>query len=219
MLTFSEILSELPQIEEQQPAITKYLGRFVILCLVMVGLLVGAGNYWSKTGLFYAAVIPLLLALAGMVLDAVYEARSSADLLREPGAWVADRLDHRFAQEKLLAAELATTDLVSLRRMSTRLDAELVRIERWLDVLKPLAMFLPAVALLITSNILHLPGVLQDIVKLMAAAGTLGVMYGAVSVYKAMVRLRTVSATLQHAINIAETSSKPSFRKVSRKRT
>lgn len=79
-------------------------------------------------------------------------------------------------------------------------------------------MALPAIAILVAVDVLHLPGMVQDIVKLFAVAGTLGAMIGAVSLYKANVRLRTVSATLHYAISVAEAVGKPSFRKVSRKR-
>lgn len=218
MLTFLGILKELPQIEEKREGIARYLGLFVIANLVLLTALAGAAIYWNKAVFIYAASIPASMALFGVVLDTVYEARSIAPTAGGPGAWLAEGLDQRFAQEKRLAAELAKSDLADLKRMSTRLDAELIRGERWLDVLKPFGMLLPAVVVLATLNIFHLPGLLQDFAKILAVAATIGVMIGAISIYKAMLRLRAVASTLHHAIDIAEAAGKPVFRKVSRKR-
>lgn len=218
MLTFSEMLSALPQIEDESRGIAKYLGKAVVLSCAVGAALAGAGMYWNKASLVYMACLPIVLSLIGMAVDAVLEYRSIAETMREPGSWLSSELDQRFAREKQLAAELAKFDLVELKRMYARLEAELVRVERALDVLKPIGMALPAIAILVAVDVLHLPGMVQDVVKLFAIAGTLGAMIGAVSLYKANVRLRTVSATLHYAISVAEAVAKPSFRKVSRKR-
>jgi hypothetical protein len=218
MLTFSEMLSALPQIEDEAPGIAKYLSKAVVVSFAVGAALVGAGMYWNKASLVYMACGPIVLVLMGMALDAVLEYRSIAEMVQEPGGWLSAELDQRFAREKQLAAELAKSDLVELKRMYARLEAELVRVERALDVLKPIGMALPAIAILVAVGVLHLPGLVQEIVKLFAVAGTLGAMMGAMLLYKANVRLRTVSATLHYAISMAETVGKPSFRKVSKKR-
>ena len=218
MQTFSSILNSIPQPEETQAGVTRHLGAFVFACLVIGLALFGAGIYLQRQALIDTSLIPLCLTVIGMLVDLFVEVKGAKPFLKDPGAWLAERLDDRFSQEKRIAVELATTDLNELRRMRTRLEADLIRAERWLDVLKPLSMLAPAVLIVVTAGVFGLPDLVQDICKFFVAAATIGVMAAAIAIYQGLIKLRTLSSTLHYAIELAEENRKPSFRKISRKR-
>ena len=218
MPTFSSILNSLPQPEETPAGVTRHLGAFVFACLVIGLAVFGAGIYWEKPGLIYTAVFPVCLMTTGALAYVYLEIKDNKPFFKDPGAWLAERLDDRFAQEKRIAAQLAVTGLIELRRMRTRLEADLVRAERWLDVLKPLSMLAPAVLIVLTAGVFRLPDLVQDICKFFVAAATIGVVVAATAIYQGLIKLRILSATLHYAIELAEEDKKPSFRKVSRKR-
>jgi hypothetical protein len=218
MPTFSSILRSFPRPEERQAGVARYLGVFVTVCIVVSLMLSGAGFYWRRSALIDIAFLPLCLMVVGMWVDLFVEVKGSKPFLKNPGAWLAERLDNRFAQEKHVAARLVATDLNELRQMRTRLEAELIRVERWLDVLKPLSMFAPAVLIVVTAGVFRLPDLVQDICKVFVAAATIGAVAAAIAIYQGLIRLRILSSTLHYAIELAEENRKPSFRKVSRKR-
>lgn len=218
MPTFSSILNSLPEPEETRSGIARHSGAFVFACLVIGLVLFGAGIYWQRPGLIYTSLIPLCFMAVGMLVDLCLEIKGSKPFLTNPGAWLAERLDDRFAREKLIATQLAATELNELRRMRTRLEADLVRAERWLDVLKPLSMLVPAVLLVVTVGVFRLPDLVQDFCKILVTAATIGVVAAAIAIYQGLIRLRILSSTLHYAIELAEENRKPSFRKISRKR-
>jgi len=218
MPTFSSILHSFPQTEEARDGVTRYVGAFILVCIVLALALLGAGIYWERRALIYAAFIPSSLMIVGMLLHLFVEVNDSKLFFKNPAAYMADGLDHRFAQEKLVATELATSDLIELQRMKTRLDADLVRSERLLDILKPLSMLAPAVLILISLGVFRLPGLVQDIGKALVASVTVGALVASIPIYTGLVKLRTLSSTLHYAIELAEENKKPRFRKVSRKR-
>jgi hypothetical protein len=218
MPTFSSILQSFPQTEESRGGAKKHVGAFILVCFVAALALFGAGYYWQQRALIYAVFIPLSLMVAGMLVDLFIEVRGGKPFFKNPGAYMAGGLDSRFMQEKLIAAELAATDLIELQRMKTRLEADLIRAERWLDVLKPLSMLAPAVLLLVSVGVFRLPGVVQDICKVVVGSATVGVLIAAIPIYQGLVKLRALSSTLHYAIGLAEENRKLRFRKVSRKR-
>jgi len=123
MQTFSSILNSIPQPEETQAGVTRHLGAFVFACLVIGLVLFGTGIYWKKSGLIYTAVFPACLMTVAALVYVYLEMKDNKPFFKDPGAWLAERLDDRFSQEKRIAVELATTDLNELRRMRTRLEA------------------------------------------------------------------------------------------------
>jgi hypothetical protein len=218
MPTFSSILHSFPRTEETPTGATKHVGAFTLVCLALTLVLLGAGFYWEQRVLIYAVLIPSSLMVIGMLVNAFIDIKDSKPFFKNPGAFMADGLDRRFAQEKLVAAELAATDIIELQRMKVRLEADLIKAERWLDVLKPLSMLAPAVLVLVSVGIFRLPGLVQDICKVAAASVTVGALIAAIPVYEGLLKLRSLSSTLHYAIELAEESRKPRFRKVSRKR-
>jgi hypothetical protein len=218
MPTFSSILLSFPQIKETQSSATRYVGAFILVCFAAAVALLGAAFYWQQPALIYAVYVALSLVVAGILANVFIGIRDSKLFFKNPGAYMADGLDRRFAQEKLIAAELAATDLIELQRMKTRLEADLIRDERWLDVLKPFSMLAPAALILVSVGILRLPGLVQDFCKVVFASATVGVLVAAIPIHEGLVKLRTLSLTLHYAIELAEANRKPRFRKVSRKR-
>jgi hypothetical protein len=219
MPTFSSILHLFPQTEEEQDGVTRHVGAFITVCLVLVLALLGGGIYWERRALLYATYIPLSLMVVGMLVHLFIEIKDSKLFFKNPAAYMADGLDRRFAQEKLVATELAASHLIELQRMKTRLEADLIRTERLLDILKPLSMLAPAVLILISLGVFRLPGLVQDICKAVVASVTVGALVASITVYTGLVKLRSLSSTLHYAIELAEENKKPRFRKVSRKRS
>jgi hypothetical protein len=219
MPTFSSILHSFPQTEETRRGATRYVGAFILVCFVVTLVLLGAAYYLQQRALLYAVFILLSLAVAGMLVNLFIDVRDSKPFFRNPGGYMADGLDRRFEQEKLIAAELAATELIELQRMKTRLEADLIRSERFLDVLKPLSMLGPIVLVVVSIGLFRLPGWIQDICKVVAASIALGAIAASIPIYEGLVKLRTLSSTLHFAIELAEANRKPRFRKVSRKRS
>lgn len=166
----------------------------------------------------FMPVVPLSFSVITILIKIVFELKDNKEMFKNPGGSLADGLDQRFAQEKVIAAELAANDLIELQRMKARLDADLIRTERWLDVLKLLSMLAPAVFILVTAGIFKLPDFIQDIFKVAVAAATVGAIAAAIAIHRGLVGLRTIWSTLHYAIELVEEKKKKRFRKVSRKR-
>jgi hypothetical protein len=218
MPTFSSILQSLPEPPEKKPSAPKYLAAFFWFCLVLSGALVCIGLYWRTRALLYGAIMPGSLAIVAFLVHVFFAVKDLNPFFKDPAEWLAERLDYRFAQEKSIAAELARTELAELQRMRARLDADFIRAERWLDVLKPLSMLIPAGLVVVTVGIFKLPDFIQDFCKVLLASATIGAIVAVIVIQQGLVRLRTLSSALHYAIDLAEENKKPRFRKVSRKR-
>lgn len=219
MPTYLEIFKSLPAIEEAQPAAVKYTNVLIVSCFVLAGALVGWGWHANSVACIYCAWVPLLLVPLIVIANVVAEARA----MRRQGAlrkdWGLVRLDQRVWQEKAAAAELAKLGLAELKWMAQRLDAEVLLRERWLDVLKPFSMLVPAALIVVGVDLLHLPGMVQDIGKVCGAAVLIGITIGAISIYESIVPLRRLASAVHYTIASIEAKKAPAFRKVSRKRT
>lgn len=219
MPTYLEIFKSLPVIEEAQPAAIKYTNVLVMSCVVLAAALVGWGWHANSAAFIYCAYVPLLLIPTIVVVNVVAEVRE----LRRLGAfrkdWGLIRLDQRVWQEKAAAADLAKLELSELKWMAQRLDAEALLRERWLDVLKPFSMLVPAALIVVGVDLLHLPGMVQDIGKVCGAAVLIGITIGAISIYESIVPLRRLASAVHYTIASIEAKKAPAFRKVSRKRT
>lgn len=218
MPTFSSILDSFPESQASQSSAPRRINAFMYLCLVVSAALFGSGFYWQQRALIYAAVVPLSFSVITILIKIVFELKDNKEMFKNPGGSLADGLDQRFAQEKVIAAELAANDLIELQRMKARLDADLIRTERWLDVLKLLSMLAPAVFILVTAGIFKLLDFIQDIFKVAVAAATVGAIAAAIAIHRGLVGLRTIWSTLHYAIELVEEKKKKRFRKVSRKR-
>lgn len=218
MPTYLEIFKSLPAIEESRPTALKYTYVYMASCALLVAALVGWGWHANAVWFIYGAYIPLFLLPAIVVINVVAEVRE----LRRHGAfrkdWGLVWLDQRVFQEKSIAAELAKLELSELKWMAQRLDAEALTRERWLDVTKPFAILISAGLVVVGLDTLHLPVMLQDFGKVLAAAMLIGITIGAISIYESILPLRRLASAVQCAIASIEGKKAPAFRKVSRKR-
>jgi hypothetical protein len=135
----------------------------------------------------------------------------------DSAGWIAGWLDKRFEEERIVASSLDNTKLPKLKRMLERLDSEIVTREKWMDVIKPFSILVPALLIIVTSDLLKLPEGLQSAIKLIGAALLSGLTIGAISISTGIVKLRRLSSTLHYAVN-ASTEKLTGFRRVSRRR-
>jgi len=218
MLSFQEIFSKLPVIEEKAHIKSRYLYLFIFICAIVFFSLLSAGSHWNNRTLLYTAWVPLVLMPLALLLHVAIEAWMSRQMFGKPEKWMLGWLDHRFADERKVASEVAQENISELKRVRDRLDAELLTRERWLEILKPFSILIPAALILAGSEIFHLPSMAQNFFKLAGAAMLSGLTIGAISVYAGLVKLRRLLSTLQYAISLNEERKQTSFRKISRKR-
>lgn len=219
MLTFHEIYSRLPTVQESPRIKSRYFFGFIIFCLVAFVCLLLVGSHLNNKILSYSAWIPFALMPMTLLAYIVVEAWSRRNIVGKPENHLLVWLDGRFADEITVAGVLAKESLFELKCMRERLEAELQARERWLDVLKPFSILVPALLILASSDSFSLPDAAQKTFKVFGAAWLSGLSIGAISLYSGLPKLRRLSSTLQHAISIGEDRKEKLFRKVSRKRS
>jgi hypothetical protein len=134
-----------------------------------------------------------------------------------PG-WIGSQLDQRYEKERVVAASLANNQLSELKSMAARIDAEVLTQEKWLEVIKPFSILVPAALIIFTSKYFDFPAGVQNFSQLFGGALMAGLAVGAMSIYSALVKMRRVSSALHRAIGMAEEKKTARFRKVSRRR-
>jgi hypothetical protein len=218
MSTFSDILKALPSAVEEQPPLLKNINIFMAICFSLAVILAAAGWFWDKIFLFYTAFVPLALLPLALVLQQFLEMRRQRKMFGDSAGWIADWLDKRFEEEKHVVSDFDKEKLPELKHMLYRLDSEIVTREKWMEVLKPFSMLIPAVLIVVASDFLKVPDGFQGVIKLMGGAMLSGFAIGAISISTGIVKLRRLSSTLHYAVNAADQKKKPEFLKVSRKR-
>jgi len=218
MSTFSDILKALPSAAEEQPPLLRHINIFMAICFSLAVILATAGWFWNMIFLFYTAFIPLALLPLALVLQQFLEMRRQRKMFGDSAGWIADWLDKRFEEEKDVVSNLDKEKLPELKHMLCRLDAEIVTREKWMEVLKPFSMLIPAVLIVVASDFLKVPDGFQGVIKLMGGALLSGFAIGAISISTGIVKLRRLSSTLHYAVNAADQQKKPEVLKVSRKR-
>jgi hypothetical protein len=218
MSTFSDILKALPSAVEAQPPLLKYLNVFMAICCSVAAILIATGWFWDKIVLIYMALIPFALLLMALMLQQFLEIRRQRKMFGDSAGWIADWLDKRFEEEKRVVSDLGKEKLPELKHMLHRLDSEIVTREKWMEVLKPFSMLIPAVLIIVASDFLKLPDGFRGVIKVMGGALLSGFAIGAISISTGIVKLRRLSSTLHYAVNAADLEKKPGIRKVSRKR-
>ena len=218
MSTFSDILKALPSAVEEQPPLLKYINVFMAICCALAAMLAAAGWFWDKVFLIYIAFVPLALLPMALVLQLFLEMRRQRKMFGDSAGWIADWLDKRFEEEKRVVSDLDKKKLPELKHMLLRLDSEIVTREKWMEVLKPFSMLIPAVLIIVASDFLKLPQEFGGVIKLMGGALVSGFAIGAISISTGIVKLRRLSSTLHYAVNAADQEKKSEIRKISRKR-
>lgn len=220
MLSFQEIYVKLPIVEEDDNprAEFKHVFLFIAACMVACLCLLFAGSHWNSVTLLRAVWVPIGLMLLGVLAYSVLEGRELRRTWGKPENGLLGRLDQQFADEKSVAHEVAQQDVFELKCMHVRLEASLVARERFLDILKPFSILVPAMLVVATSDLFGLPIFVQNLCKIFGAALLSGLTIGAISMYMDLAKLRRLSSTLQHAISLIEERKEKTFRKVSRKR-
>ena len=218
MSTFSDILKALPSAVEEQPPLLRHINVFMAICCSLAVILAAAGWFWDKIFVIYMAFIPLALLPMALVLQQFLEIRRQRKMFGDSAGWIADWLDKRFEEEKRVVSDLDKERLPELKHMLHRLDSEIVTREKWMEVLKPFSMLIPAVLIIVASDFLKLPDGFQGVIKLMGGALVSGFAIGAISISTGIVKLRRLSSTLHYAVNAADQEKKLEIRKVSRKR-
>lgn len=218
MPTYLEIFEALPDIEEARPAALKYANALMLSCFGLAAALAGWGWYVNSLAFIYAAYGALFLLAAVFVAYVIVEIRN----IKKEGSfrkeWGLVRLDQRVDRETRVAADLAKLELSELKWMAQRLEAEVVTQERWLDVLKPFSMLLPAVLIVVSVDAFHLPASVRDCGKLLSAALLIGAVIAAVSIHQGIVPMRRVGSAIHCAIAQVERKQGSAPRKISRKR-
>jgi hypothetical protein len=218
MSNFSDILKALPSAKEESLPLLKHINIFMAVCFASFAILVGAGWYWNNVAVVYSAYIPLILLPLALVFQIFLDVRRQRKMFGDAAGWIAGWLDKRFEEEKLVASGLDKAKLPELKRMLERLDSEIVAREKWMEVLKPFSILIPALLIIATSDALKLPDGFQGSIKLVGAALLSGLTIGAISISTGIVKLRRLSSTLHYAVNAAEEEKVLEFRRVSRKR-
>jgi hypothetical protein len=219
MKKFSEMLEALPGGAAQQIIWTKriYIGQFA--CGIVYVLLLGAGWYLDNLTIVAVAYIPIILVTCGLIGQLIIEARDVWKMIADSAGWLGRRLDRRFEEEKQAASGLAGMAQPELRSLAARIDTEITAQEKWLDVLKPMTLLVPAILIITGSKLLNLGEAVQNTTQVGGAALIIGLAIGAVSMYSALVKMRRLSSVLHYAIAADEEKKAVRFRKVSRKRT
>jgi hypothetical protein len=218
MKTFSEILKALPGAEARQLVWVKRLYIGLLLCMVAFVALMTIGWHLKNPTLINVGWIPIFLATILLMAQIAIEVRDTRKMVADSAGWIGGRLDRNFDEEKRVAVRLANDPELRLKSMATRIDAEVISQEKWLDVIKPFSLLVPAVLIIVTSKYLNLSSEVQNMTQLVGAALISGLAVGAVSIYTALVKLRRLSSVLHHAVEIAEERKAVQLRKVSRKR-
>jgi hypothetical protein len=219
MQTFSDILKALPGAETRQQVWGRRLFIGLVLCVIAFVILMALGWYLSSITLRYAAYVPLALANVCLIGQIALEVRDIREMMVDAAGWLGSRLDQRYEEERVIAASLAENQLPELKSMAARIDAEVLTQEKWLEVIKPFSILVPAVLIIVTSKYFDLPAGVQNFSQIVGGALIAGLALGAVSMYSALVRLRRVSSALHRAIGMAEERNTAGFRKVSRRRS
>jgi MFS family permease len=218
MQTFSDILKALPRAEKGQKIWVRRLFIGLIFCVTMFVILMALGWYLHSDVLTSAGYISIVLAVICWAGQIALAARELRKMTADAAGWIGSRLDQRYEEERVIAASLAQNHLSELKSMAARIDAEVLTQEKWLEVIKPFSIFVPAVLIIVTSKYFDLPAGVQNFSQLIGAALIAGLGIGAVSIYAALVKLRRVSSALHRAIGIVEEKKTVGFRKVSRRR-
>ena len=218
MQTFSDILKALPKAEKGQTTWARRLFIGLIFCVTIFVILMALGWYLHSAFLTSAGYISIVLAVICWMGQIALQAMELRKMTADAAGWIGSQLDQRYEEERVIAARLAQNHLSELRSMAARIDAEVLTQEKWLEVIKPFSIFVPAVLIIITSKYFDLPAGVQNFAQLAGAALIAGLGIGAVSVYSALVKLRRVSSALHRAIGIVEEKKTAGFRKVSRRR-
>jgi ABC-type multidrug transport system fused ATPase/permease subunit len=218
MQTFSDVLKALPVAETGQTIWVRRLFIGLIFCVIMFVILMALGWYLSSPFLIFAGYIPIALAVVCWVGQIALEMRDLHKMTTGAAGWIGSRLDKRYEEERVIAASLAESHLSKLKSMTVRIDAEVLTQEKWLEVIKPFSILVPAVLIIATSKYFDLPAGVQNFAQLAGAALIAGLGLGAISIYSALVKLRRVSSALHRAIAIVEVRKTVRFRKVSRRR-
>jgi hypothetical protein len=218
MPNFSDILKTLPSEKEEPLTLLKHINVFMFFCVGSFITLAAAGWYWKKVVFLNLAYLPLILLPLALVLQIFLEVRHQRKILGDSAGRIAGWLDKRFEEEKLVASSLDKKKLPERKRMSERLDSEIVTREKWIEVIKPFSILIPALLIIVTSDLLMLPSWLQGAVKLVAAAMLCGSTTAAIAILRENVKLRRLSSVLHYTVNSAEEEKVSAFRRVSRKR-
>lgn len=107
MLTFQEIFLKLPFAEEQPRIKSRYMFLFIFGCLAVCGCLLFAGYHWNNKNLIYAILVPIGLMFMAVLAYAIVEGREIVKAWGKPENALLVSLDQFFADEKIVAAELA----------------------------------------------------------------------------------------------------------------
>jgi hypothetical protein len=218
MQTFSDILKALPGAEIKQLAWVRRIYIGLVFCVILFVILIVLGWYLNSPVLISAGYIPIVLAVICLIGQIALEVRDVRKMTVDAAGWIGSRLDQRYEEERVVAARLAEGKLFELKSMATRIDAEVLTQEKWLEVIKPFSILVPAVLLIVSSKYFDLPAAVQNFSQLVGAALISGLALGAVSIYSALVKLRRVASALHRAIGMAEEKKTVRFRKVSRQR-
>jgi hypothetical protein len=218
MQTFTDILKALPKVETGQKIWQRRIFIGLVICAVAFAILVALGWYLNSASLIYSGYIPIVLAWVCVLGQLVLEVRDYRKTIVDPAGWIGNRLDQQYEDERVVAGSLAENQLPELKSMAARIDAEILAQEKWLEVIKPFTILVPAVSIIVASRYFNLPAVVQNFAQLVGGALIGGLALGAVSMYSALVKMRRVASVLHRAISMAEQKKTPRFRKVSRRR-
>lgn len=218
MPTFKDVIKALPPVEEKQTVWIRRIYVILLVCVLVFVVLVLAGWITKRVTLIYASYIPVFGIFLCLLAYILFEARSMRKMLVNDSDWLGNWLDQKFEAEKHAADILLDGDVLELKRMAARVDAEITTQEKWLEVIKPFSLLIPAVLIISTSKYLMLPVPVQDAAKMIGAALVVGLSIGAVTTYSGLLKLRRLFSILNYAVCAIEDKKPISFRKVSRRR-
>jgi len=219
MLTYLEVFKALPPVEEKaEPALPTKIVKAILMCVAASGLLCAGAWYVNSNVALYGAIALLGLTVVAAVVYVIHEVRRFRKWMAENKHLGIVQLDQRIEREKAVVAGLTKLPLPELKWMTQRLEMEATIRERWLDVLKPFSMLVPAALVIVSINTFHLPAFIQDWSKLLGGFMLVGLTIGAISIYKDIVQIRRLAPMIHCAIVEIEGKRAPSFRKVSRRR-
>lgn len=219
MPTYLEVFKSLPSIEEAvEPSLPKNIVKVVLTCLVASGFVCASGWYMNSIAALYGAIAMLVLMVVATIVYVIHEVRRLRKWMAESEHLGIAELDQRIEREKAAVAGLTKLRLPELKWMAQRLEMEATIRERWLDVLKPFSMLIPAAVVIIGTDLFHLPALIQDASKLLGGALLAGLTIGAITIYKDIVRIRKLAPIIYCAIAEIDAKRAPCFRKVSRRR-
>jgi hypothetical protein len=221
MLTFHELYSKLPVVEEKpKPGsrYARYILLFILFCLAAAIALVFAGWYWENLTLLQTYWWPLGLMYASAAVYVYLEGREIWATMGRPEAGLLDGVDQRFAEEKALAAEVAQEDPFEIKAMKERLEVTLSLRERGLQMIQQFSIIVSVVSAVVTSDWVQAALKLPNMFKVLGPALLIFFAIIAISVYVEIIKLRRLAVVLQHATGLSEERKQKSFRKISRKR-